>query len=121
MGGIGTVLYVGTQKTAVASGSGCGAEPSTVMALDIGSGKTAGDFFRHDTPTPGEMENATMTVEDEVTRARISAVHHGRGFAPDRAARRHRGPVGHGAQHGGDGAGVRPPGLGNAGAPDRAQ
>lgn len=95
MGGIGTVLHVGTKKTALASGSAM--VPSALMALDIGSGKTAGGFFRHDTPTPGEMENAIMTVEDEVTRARIRAVHHGRGFAPDRAARRRRGPAGHGA------------------------
>ncbi len=63
-----TVLHIGEEQTAVAAGSS--AEPDVVMVLAIGSQKTAADFFRHTPPTPGELENAIMVVEDEVTRLR---------------------------------------------------
>lgn len=63
-----TVLHIGKQETAVATGAG--AEPDMVMVLAIGSQSTAAEFFLHTPPTPGEIENAIMQVEDEVTRAR---------------------------------------------------
>jgi exopolyphosphatase/pppGpp-phosphohydrolase len=61
------VLHIGAEQTAVVAGSG--SRPEMLM-LEIGSRKTAADFFRHEPPTPGEMENAIAAVEDEVTRAR---------------------------------------------------
>jgi exopolyphosphatase/pppGpp-phosphohydrolase len=63
-----TVLHLGEQETAVATGTG--AEPGKVLLLAIGSQKTAAEFFLHTPPTPGEIENAIMQVEDEITRAR---------------------------------------------------
>jgi exopolyphosphatase/pppGpp-phosphohydrolase len=63
-----TVLHIGEQETAVAIGAG--ADPETVLTLAIGMQSTAARFFLHTPPTPGEIENAIMQVEDEVTRAR---------------------------------------------------
>ncbi len=63
-----TVLHIGKEQTAVASGTA--AEPDTVLLLAIGSSKTAADYFRHTPPTAGELEYAIMVVEDEVTRLR---------------------------------------------------
>jgi exopolyphosphatase/pppGpp-phosphohydrolase len=63
-----TVLHIGEMETAVAIGTG--AEPEKVLMLAIGSRKTAAEFFLHTPPTPGEIENAIMQVEDEITRAR---------------------------------------------------
>ncbi len=63
-----TVLHIGEHETAVATG--VGAEPGKILLLAIGSQKTADEFFRHTPPTLGEIEEAIMQVEDEVTRAR---------------------------------------------------
>ena len=63
-----TVLHIGNQETSVATGTG--SEPEKVLLLDIGSRRTAAEFFFHTPPTPGEIENAIMRVEDEVSRAR---------------------------------------------------
>jgi exopolyphosphatase/pppGpp-phosphohydrolase len=63
-----TVLHIGEQETAVATG--VGAEPQTALTLAIGSQKSANQFFHHTPPTPGEIEKAIMQIEDEITRAR---------------------------------------------------
>jgi exopolyphosphatase/pppGpp-phosphohydrolase len=63
-----TVLHIGEQQTVVAAGTG--AEPSAVFKLPVGSRKTAAEYFHHDPPTPGEMENAIAAVEDAVASAR---------------------------------------------------
>jgi exopolyphosphatase/pppGpp-phosphohydrolase len=63
-----TVIHIGAAQTAVASGAGT--EPATIMMLAIGSQKTSSEYFKHNPPTAGELENAIMVVEDEVTRAR---------------------------------------------------
>ncbi len=63
-----TVLHIGEEQTALATGAG--AEPQALLVLAIGSRKTAADFFKHAPPTPGEIESAIMLVEDEVSRAR---------------------------------------------------
>ena len=63
-----TVLHIGEQETAVATGTE--AEPEKVMLLAIGSQKTAAEFFLHTPPAPGEIENAIMRVEDEITPVR---------------------------------------------------
>ena len=62
-----TVLHIGAEHTAIATGQG--SETSAVLVLDIGAQKTARQFFRRSPPTPLEMENAIATVEDEVIRA----------------------------------------------------
>ncbi|MDO9196376.1 hypothetical protein [Rhodoferax sp.] len=66
-----TVLHIGEEESAVATG--VGAEPDALIVLAIGSRRTAADFFRHTPPTPAELETAIMVVEDEVTRARSMA------------------------------------------------
>lgn len=63
-----TVLHIAAQQTAVASG--INAEPSAVFMLPIGSRRTALEYFHHDPPTPGEIENAIVAVEDAVASAR---------------------------------------------------
>lgn len=63
-----TVLHIGEQQTAVATGTEV--KSGTVIMLSIGSRKTAAEFFHHDPPTPGEVENAIVAVEDEMARAR---------------------------------------------------
>lgn len=67
-----TVLQIGTEQTALACG--LGPEAEAVMVLSIGSRRTATDCFQHWPPTPAELENAIMVVEDELTRARALVV-----------------------------------------------
>ena len=65
--GIRTTLHIGSDVTRVTR-TGDGQSDDT-LALTIGSVKTATDFFKHIPPTPLELENAIMAVEDEVIRA----------------------------------------------------
>lgn len=62
-----TLLHIGAEQTVVATGRGTEAE--TVLTLSIGSRKTADDYFKHNPPTPEELESAIVAVEDEVIRA----------------------------------------------------
>jgi exopolyphosphatase/pppGpp-phosphohydrolase len=80
-----TVLHVGDRQTWVASGNV--SEPEAIIALAIGAQKTSDDFFRHNPPTPQELENAIMTVEDEVAPARAIIVDGTRLFTRDTALR----------------------------------
>ena len=80
-----TVLHVGDRQTLVASGNA--GEPDAVIILAIGTQKTSADFFRHNPPTPLELENAIMTVEDEVARARAIIVDGSILFTRDAALR----------------------------------
>lgn len=61
------LLHIGTQHTGVAVGQS--AEPAARLTLAIGAESTAREHFRYNPPSPLELENAIMTVEDEVTRA----------------------------------------------------
>jgi exopolyphosphatase/pppGpp-phosphohydrolase len=63
-----TVLHIGEEQTAVATGTMT--EPDAVHLLSIGSNRTAAELFKHAVPTPIELENAIMVVEDEVNRLR---------------------------------------------------
>jgi exopolyphosphatase/pppGpp-phosphohydrolase len=63
-----TVLHIGAEQTAVATG--IDSQPAALLVLAIGAQKTAADYFKHGPPTPGEMENAIIAVEDEIARAR---------------------------------------------------
>lgn len=67
-----TELHIGIDQTSVTSRNGT--KSSETILLLIGSKKTATDFFKQELPTPIEMENAIMAVEDEVIRARMLVV-----------------------------------------------
>jgi exopolyphosphatase/pppGpp-phosphohydrolase len=79
-----TVLHIGEEQTAVASGSGV--EPA-VITLALGSRRTAIDHFKHAPPTAIEMENAIQAVEGEVARARPMIVRDSRLFTADAVIR----------------------------------
>lgn len=80
-----TVLHIGEEQTIVASGSGM--EPAAILALAIGSRKTAAAHFKREPPAPVEMENAIVTVEDEVARARPLIADGSRLYTADAAIR----------------------------------
>ncbi|MTK53656.1 hypothetical protein [Paludibacter sp.] len=42
------------------------AEPDVIWKFTVGAERIATEFFIHTPPTPGEVENAIMVVEDEV-------------------------------------------------------
>jgi len=65
-----TVICIGPRQTLLVYGKGTMVEAT--IALDIGSQKTSTDHFKHCPPTPGEMENAIMNVEDEIARVPAS-------------------------------------------------
>ena len=56
------VLHIGADCTAVACGGG--AQPDTVLVLEIGARKIAVRHLRHDVPTADELENAITAMED---------------------------------------------------------
>lgn len=66
------LLQIGDDRTGVASGTGTA--PEHVLMLEIGASRTAVNFFKHNPPSPLEIEDAIMVIEDEVTRARGLAV-----------------------------------------------
>lgn len=65
-----TLLHIGSQQTVLEVGAAGGPSTRQRMVLPIGASIVAERYFRHDPPTPGEIESAIMVVEDEVTRAR---------------------------------------------------
>ena len=69
-----TLLHIGADSTTVTAGKGPHVE--TILVLAIGTRRTATQLFQHNPPTPGELENAIMRVEDEVNRARTIAASH---------------------------------------------
>jgi exopolyphosphatase/pppGpp-phosphohydrolase len=79
-----TVLHIGEEQTAVASGSGV---ESAVITLALGSRRTATDHFKHEPPTAIEMENAIQAVEDEVARVRPMIVRDSKLFTADAVIR----------------------------------
>jgi hypothetical protein len=62
------LLHIGEDRTCVTAGTGI--EPDQVLILEIGSSLMSSNFFKHNPPSPLEIENAIRVVEDEVTRAR---------------------------------------------------
>ena len=60
-----TVLHIDDEYSFIAQGTDT-AKPEKLWVFDIGTEKTAGDFFKHFPPTPPEIENAIQVVEDEV-------------------------------------------------------
>lgn len=59
-----TRLHLGERHTTLARGADASVE------LAIGPQRLAEEFFRHEPPTPHELERAIDAVEDEVMRAR---------------------------------------------------
>lgn len=62
-----TTLHIGSDVTRITRTGG--GQSDDTLVLTMGSVKTATDFFKHIPPTPLELENAIMAVEDEVIRA----------------------------------------------------
>lgn len=80
-----TVLYIGDDQTALATGRD--AEAETILALGIGSARTATEFFRHSPPIAGELEQAITAVEDALLPAREIAAAGSTLFTMDAAVR----------------------------------
>lgn len=60
-------LHIGNEETQVTI-------DGKMQRLTLGSQLTSMGYFRHQPPTPDEMETAIMVVEDEVTRLRHDIV-----------------------------------------------
>jgi len=78
-----TVICIGPMQTHLAYGKGTMVE--TTISLDIGSQRTSVDHFKHRPPTPGEMEHAIMSVEDEIARVPAGLVADSKLFTKDAA------------------------------------
>lgn len=70
-----TLLRIGRERTTLVSARDDSARDA--IALNIGSLKTAKDFFHHNPPTPRELEEAIATIEDELARAARTVVANG--------------------------------------------
>lgn len=79
------VLHIGGEDVLLATGSR--PEPDAVHTLALGIRRTAAACFRHQLPTPGELENAIMVVEDEVVRLRALTAQPHQLFTADPAIR----------------------------------
>jgi len=62
------VLHIGPEQTAMAFGDHH--EAAQIALLAIGWQSIASDYFKHAPATALELENAIVTVEDEIARAR---------------------------------------------------
>jgi exopolyphosphatase/pppGpp-phosphohydrolase len=60
-----SVLHIDDNFSFIVQGSET-MKPEKIWAFDIGTEKTARDFFNRFPPTPGEVENAINFVEDEL-------------------------------------------------------
>jgi exopolyphosphatase/pppGpp-phosphohydrolase len=63
-----TLLQIGAELTGIATGKN--KEPAAVLILPIGARKTAADCFRHEPPTPRELEDAIAAIEDAIAPVR---------------------------------------------------
>ena len=63
-----TLLHIGAQGTALLAGGD--SPPEAPLWLAIGAKKTAEAFFRHEPPTPLDLESAIYASEDEISRAK---------------------------------------------------
>lgn len=62
------VLHIGAGHTTFMWGKS--PDHYASLQLGAGSGRTAGEHFRHSPPTPLELENAIAAVEDQIMRVR---------------------------------------------------
>ncbi len=60
-----TVLHIADEYSFIAQGTNED-KPDNLWLFEIGREKTAREFFIHNPPTAGEVENAIQVVEDEV-------------------------------------------------------
>jgi exopolyphosphatase/pppGpp-phosphohydrolase len=80
-----SVLHIGKDQSA--AGIGTPAQLPAIVMLDVGSSKTAHEHFKHASPTALELENAIVTVEDEITRVRTMFEKRSALFTTDAAIR----------------------------------
>ncbi len=80
-----TVISIGPEKTHLVFGKGNTAVAS--VSLGIGAQRASGDHFKHRPPTPGEMEIAIMSVEDEIAKAPAALLVGSNLFTTDAAIR----------------------------------
>lgn len=80
-----TVLHIGDVRSGIAVGSG--AVVQSTLAMAIGAERIAREHFRHAPPSPLELENVIVTVENEVTRARPLIAKNSRLYTTDTALR----------------------------------
>ena len=78
-----TVISIGPKQTHLVCGKSITVEAT--ISLDIGSQKTSADHFKHRPPTPGEMEDAIMSVEDEIAEVPVALLAGSNLFATDNA------------------------------------
>lgn len=79
------VLHIGEENTEIASRTDH--EPQAKLILEIGAQRTASEHFKRAPPTPLELENAIITVEDEIARARTMVPKEARLYTRDAAIR----------------------------------
>jgi exopolyphosphatase/pppGpp-phosphohydrolase len=58
------ILHIGAERSAIAAG--IGAAPQKLWTFALGVRKIAANYFRHQPPTAGELEQAIMMVEDAI-------------------------------------------------------
>lgn len=73
-------LHIGSEETQVDVGS-------SVLSMTLGTEITVLGYFRHQPPTPAEMETAIMVVEDEIMRIRYDIPTDARLISYDQAIR----------------------------------
>ena len=60
-----TVLHIADEYSFIVQGTDL-VKSEKLWVFDIGTERTASDFFKHNPPTPADVENAIQVVEDEV-------------------------------------------------------
>ena len=60
-----TVLHIGDEYCFITQGT-TDLKPDNLWVFELGTDRTAREYFKHNPPTPDEVENAIMVVEDEV-------------------------------------------------------
>jgi len=60
-----TVLHIDEEYSCIVQGVSS-VKPDNMWVFDIGTEQTARDYFKHNPPTPGEVEDAIQVVEDDV-------------------------------------------------------
>ena len=78
-----TLIEIGRERTTFVSAKDDTARDA--IALNIGFVKTATEFFKHNPPTPRELEEAIATIEDELARARTIVVNDSMLITTDKA------------------------------------
>ncbi|MDP4269992.1 MAG: hypothetical protein Q8909_07675 [Bacteroidota bacterium] len=76
-----TLLHIADEYTILVTGSDIAVE--STWLLNIGSQLTSRSYFKHNSPTPDEVENAIQVVEDEIMSIRKLITESSRLFTSD--------------------------------------